>query len=163
MTGGADAPEGCDKGYFVQPTVFSDVDNSMTIAQEEIFGPVLSIIPYDDEDEAVAIANDTPYGLAGGVWSEDQERGPRFRPPPAHRPGRHQRRQLQYLRPLRWLQTKRQQPRVRQVGARGVPGGQIPPAVRGRPAPAAAGFSCPSRLELSKFDLPPRFGAKDRR
>jgi acyl-CoA reductase-like NAD-dependent aldehyde dehydrogenase len=74
VTGGAEAPEGLDKGYFVRPTVFSDVRTDMTIAQEEIFGPVLSILPYDDEEEAVRIANDTVYGLAGGVWSGDVER-----------------------------------------------------------------------------------------
>jgi acyl-CoA reductase-like NAD-dependent aldehyde dehydrogenase len=74
LTGGVEAPEGLDKGYFVRPTVFSDVRTDMTIAQEEIFGPVLVIIPYDDEDEAVDIANDTIYGLAGGVWSGDAER-----------------------------------------------------------------------------------------
>jgi len=74
LTGGPDAPEGLDKGYFVQPTVFSDVRNDMTIAQEEIFGPVLSIIPYDDEEDAVRIANDTIYGLAAGVWSGDADR-----------------------------------------------------------------------------------------
>ncbi|MBV8386144.1 MAG: aldehyde dehydrogenase family protein, partial [Acidimicrobiia bacterium] len=74
LTGGPDAPDGLDKGYYVKPTVFSDVRNDMTIAQEEIFGPVLSIIPYEDEDEAVRIANDTIYGLAAGVWSGDAER-----------------------------------------------------------------------------------------
>jgi acyl-CoA reductase-like NAD-dependent aldehyde dehydrogenase len=74
LTGGADAPEGLDKGYYVKPTVFSNVTNDMTIAQEEIFGPVLSIIAYDTEEEAVQIANDTIYGLAGGVWSGDAER-----------------------------------------------------------------------------------------
>jgi len=74
LTGGAEAPEGLDKGFFVQPTVFSDVTNDMTIAQEEIFGPVLSILPYDSEADAIAIANDTIYGLAGGVWSGDPER-----------------------------------------------------------------------------------------
>ena len=58
----------------MKPTVFSEVRNDMTIAQEEIFGPVLSILPYDDEDDAVRIANDTVYGLAGGVWSGDLER-----------------------------------------------------------------------------------------
>ena len=58
-------------GYFVRPTIFSDVDSQMTIAQEEIFGPVLVIMPYDDEEDAVRIANDTMYGLAGGVWSGD--------------------------------------------------------------------------------------------
>jgi acyl-CoA reductase-like NAD-dependent aldehyde dehydrogenase len=74
VTGGADAPEGLDKGYFVKPTVFSEVTPDMTIAQEEIFGPVLAIMPYDDEDDAVRIANGTIYGLAGGVWSGDAER-----------------------------------------------------------------------------------------
>jgi aldehyde dehydrogenase (NAD+) len=72
LTGGAEAPEGLDKGYYVRPTVFSDVTNDMTIAQEEIFGPVLSIIPYDTEEEAIEIANDTVYGLAGGVWAGDK-------------------------------------------------------------------------------------------
>jgi aldehyde dehydrogenase (NAD+) len=65
---------GLDRGYFVQPTIFTDVSNEMKIAQEEIFGPVLSILPYEDEDDAVRIANDTIYGLAGGVWSGDEER-----------------------------------------------------------------------------------------
>src|SRR3954452_6386157 len=74
VTGGAEAPEGLDKGYYVRPTVFSDVTPEMTIAQEEIFGPVLVIQPYDDEEDAIRIANDTQYGLAGGVWSGDEER-----------------------------------------------------------------------------------------
>ena len=74
VTGGAEPPEGLDKGYFVRPTVFSEVTPEMTIAQEEIFGPVLSIQPYEDEADAVRIANDTVYGLAGGVWSGDQDR-----------------------------------------------------------------------------------------
>jgi betaine-aldehyde dehydrogenase len=77
VTGGADPPEGVAKGYFVRPTVFANVNNKMTIAREEIFGPVLSIIPYDDEDDAVRIANDSVYGLAGGVWSGDAERAKR--------------------------------------------------------------------------------------
>jgi aldehyde dehydrogenase (NAD+) len=71
VTGGPEAPEGLERGFFVKPTVFSNVTTDMTIAREEIFGPVLSIIPYDTEEEAVAIANDTIYGLAGGVWSRD--------------------------------------------------------------------------------------------
>ncbi|MEP7270699.1 MAG: aldehyde dehydrogenase family protein [Acidobacteriota bacterium] len=77
VAGGAEAPEGLEKGYFVRPTVFANVSNDMTIAREEIFGPVLSIIPYDDEDDAVRIANDTVYGLGGGVWSGDVERAKR--------------------------------------------------------------------------------------
>jgi acyl-CoA reductase-like NAD-dependent aldehyde dehydrogenase len=77
VAGGAEAPEGLEQGYFVQPTVFSEVTPEMTIAQEEIFGPVLVLMPYDDEDDAVRIANDTVYGLAGGVWSGDEERARR--------------------------------------------------------------------------------------
>ncbi len=74
VAGGSEKPEGLDKGYFVRPTVFADVRTDMTIAQEEIFGPVLAIIPYESEDDAVRIANDTVYGLAGGVWSGDEDR-----------------------------------------------------------------------------------------
>jgi aldehyde dehydrogenase (NAD+) len=73
VTGGADAPENLDKGFFVKPTVFADVTNDMTIAQEEIFGPVLSILTYKDEDDAVRIANDTVYGLHAGVYGADKE------------------------------------------------------------------------------------------
>jgi aldehyde dehydrogenase (NAD+) len=77
VTGGAEAPEGLDRGYYVRPTVFSDVTPEMTIAREEIFGPVLAIMPYDDEEDAVRIGNATDYGLAGGVWSGDEERAQR--------------------------------------------------------------------------------------
>jgi len=71
--GGPGKPEGLDKGFYVRPTVFRDVNNRMTIAREEIFGPVLCIIPYRDVDEAVAIANDSPYGLSGYVWGGSVE------------------------------------------------------------------------------------------
>ena len=77
MTVGGGRPDH-DRGYYVEPTVFADVDNSMKIAREEIFGPVVSIIRYDTEDEAVAIANDSPYGLSGTVWSSDQEHAERI-------------------------------------------------------------------------------------
>jgi aldehyde dehydrogenase (NAD+) len=74
LTGGTDRPKGLNRGYFVQPTVFTDVTPEMTIAQEEVFGPVLAVIPYADEDEAVQIANDTPYGLGGYVFGGQRER-----------------------------------------------------------------------------------------
>jgi aldehyde dehydrogenase (NAD+) len=77
VTGGAEAPDGRDTGYFVRPTVFSDVTEDMTIAREEIFGPVLAIMPYDDEEDAIRLANASAYGLAGGVWSADEERARR--------------------------------------------------------------------------------------
>lgn len=77
LMGGTQAPEGLEKGYFVKPTIFGRVDPRMTIAREEIFGPVLSIITYRDDEDAVRIANDTMYGLAGGVWSADAERAER--------------------------------------------------------------------------------------
>jgi acyl-CoA reductase-like NAD-dependent aldehyde dehydrogenase len=73
VTGGVDPPEGLEKGFFVRPTVFSEVRRDMAISQEEIFGPVLSILPYDTEDEAIEIANDSIYGLSGAVWSADPE------------------------------------------------------------------------------------------
>ncbi len=77
VAGGIGRPEGVSKGYFARPTVFADVRNDMTIAREEIFGPVLCILPYEDEDDAVRIANDSPYGLSGFVMSSDIERARR--------------------------------------------------------------------------------------
>ena len=112
VTGGAEAPEGLERGYFVRPTVFSDVRTDMTIAQEEIFGPVLSIIPYDDEEDAVRIANDTLYGLAGGVWSADEERAQRVARRIRTGPGRDQRRRLQPARAVRRLQAVGPRPRA---------------------------------------------------
>jgi len=74
MTTGGSRPAGLDRGWFLEPTIFADLDNNATVSREEIFGPVLSLIPYSDEQEAVAIANDSVYGLGGTVWSSDPER-----------------------------------------------------------------------------------------
>ncbi|MEL0123784.1 MAG: aldehyde dehydrogenase family protein, partial [Paracoccaceae bacterium] len=77
VAGGIGRPEGFNKGFYVRPTVFADVNNSMTIAQEEIFGPVLSIIPFDTEEEAIALANDTVYGLTNYIQTQDQDKAKR--------------------------------------------------------------------------------------
>jgi aldehyde dehydrogenase (NAD+) len=74
VAGGLGRPDGLNRGYYVKPTVFADVTNDMTIAQEEVFGPVLSIIPFDTEEEAIAIANDTPYGLTNYIQTQDVEK-----------------------------------------------------------------------------------------
>ena len=78
VTGGVGRPEGLNRGYYVRPTVFGDVRQDMTIAREEIFGPVLSIMPYDNEEQAVEIANDTVYGLSANVESKDIEHARRI-------------------------------------------------------------------------------------
>ena len=74
LVGGDQPPEGIDKGFYVRPTLFGNVDNSMKIAREEIFGPVLVVIPYEDDEDAIRIANDSEYGLAGFILSNSLER-----------------------------------------------------------------------------------------
>jgi aldehyde dehydrogenase (NAD+) len=76
--GGSGSPVGLDRGFYLRPTVFADVDPTMTIAQEEIFGPVLTVMGYHSEDQAADIANGTPYGLAGAVWSADPDHAATF-------------------------------------------------------------------------------------
>ena len=77
VVGGEGMPDGLDSGYYVKPTVFAEVTPDMAIFREEIFGPVLSITAYSTEEEAIALANDSDYGLSGGVWSGDERRGMR--------------------------------------------------------------------------------------
>ena len=77
IAGGPEKPIGCEKGYFVKPTIFTNVSNDMRIAKEEIFGPVLSIIPFESEEEAISIVNDTPYGLGNYVQTQDKEKARR--------------------------------------------------------------------------------------
>ena len=104
--GGPEAP--LPQGFYVTPTVFGDVTPDMTIAQEEIFGPVLSVMSYADEDDAMRIANSTIYGLAGGVFSADTDRALARGEAVAHRAGGHQRRRVQHQRAVRRLPAVRQ-------------------------------------------------------
>ena len=124
ITGGAGRPDGLAKGYFVKPTIFSNVRNDMTIAREEIFGPVLCILPYQTEEEAVQIANDTPYGLAAYVWSQDNVRarrvGNRIRAGQVALNGAYGR----YANAVRRLQDVRQRARIRRIRAARFSGGQ---------------------------------------
>ena len=118
--GGPGRPDGLNKGYYVRPTVFANVTNDMTIAREEIFGPVLSIIAYKDEDDAVRIANDTPYGLAAYVSAGDVEKARRVARRLRAGTGDFERGSARDGRAVRWLQAVRQWPRVGPVWDGGV-------------------------------------------
>ncbi len=121
VTGGPEMPEGVNKGFFVRPTVFANVNNRMTIAQEEIFGPVLSIIPYEDEENAVRIAV-TIYGLQPeGDLAGSVERASRVARRLPHGSGRDQRRRVQPHGSIRRIQTIGSRPRTRQVWPRRIP------------------------------------------
>ena len=111
VCGGLGRPDGLDEGYYVKPTVFADVTNDMTIAREEIFGPVLVIIGYEDDDDAVRIANDTPYGLSGYV-SGSHDRAVDIAPAHPYRQHACQRSRARLQRTLRGLQAVWQRSRV---------------------------------------------------
>ena len=119
---GGGRPSHLPKGWFVEPTLFVDVDNSMTIAQEEIFGPVLGVIPYDDDDDAVRIANDCGYGLSGGVFSASDDRATAIARQHPHRVDQRQRRPVVRRRlALRRLQDQRHRASERHRGLRAIP------------------------------------------
>ena len=125
LVGGGPATQ-FEKGYFVQPTLFVDVDPDSTIAQEEIFGPVLSVIPFDDDDDAVRIANNSRYGLSGSIASGSLDRALGGRPPDPHRYDLGERRPVVRARhAVRRLQGERFGPGARRPGLRGVPRDQV--------------------------------------
>ena len=115
VTGGVGRPAGLNRGYFVRPTVFGDVTNEMTISREEIFGPVLSILPYDSVDHAIQMANDTVYGLAAYIAGPVEDARAR-RPPAAGRDGQPELSGLGHLCALRRLQAVRQRARICRLG-----------------------------------------------
>ena len=139
VAGGPGRPDGLDTGYYVKPTVFADVTNDMTIAREEIFGPVLCILDYDDVDHAVEIANDTEYGLAGYVVGGRPRGGACGGPPDPRRLSRDQPR-LRPDRAVRRLQAQRQRPRMGRVRLRRVPGDQGDVGLLAAVAPRDCGF-----------------------
>ena len=117
VTGGEKTDQ--ESGWYITPTVFADVDNDMKIAREEIFGPVLSVIPYDGEENAISIANDTDYGLCGSVWTADVDHGAEVARPGADRDGGDQLVDDPRLqRPVRRVQAVGARPRARSGGHR---------------------------------------------
>ena len=150
MATGGGRPAGLDKGWYVEPTVFADVDNKMRIAQEEIFGPVLAVIPYDGEDDAVAIANDSNYGLCGSVWTADNDRG--LDVARQVRTGTYMLNTgvpIDFATPVRRLQGVRHRPGVRARGPRHLPREEVDrPARPGSPRPS-------DRRRPGLSDVPP--------
>ena len=137
VTGGLERPDGLDQGYFVQPTVFTGVTPDMTIAREEIFGPVLAVMPYRDEDDALRIANDSPYGLGGYVFGGDRAQRPPRRQRPAGRTNQLQRRGHGFVHAHGRIQAVRHRSLDGPIRARGIPRGQIRLRLRGRGASVA--------------------------
>src|SRR5262249_50343412 len=135
VTGGG-RPASCPKGWFVEPTLFADVDNSMTIAREEIFGSVLAVIPHDGDDDAVRIANDSDYGLSAAVPCAPPHRAPGARGGPGPHKGRHR---AGPRRALRRLQGERRRPPERHRRSRGVPRDQDPDRPRRGVVPSTRG------------------------
>ena len=121
VAGGLGRPEGLNRGYYVRPTVFANVTNDMTIAREEIFGPVLAMLPYDTEEDAIRMANDTVYGLSGYVQSGDLEHARKvasqLRTGNVHLNGAG----ADFTRTVRRLQAVRQRPRMGRLRLRGIP------------------------------------------
>ena len=126
VVGGNGRPDGISKGWYVQPTVFADVTNDMRIAQEEIFGPVLAVIPFDDVDDAVRIANDSEFGLAGSVWTGDPT-GVGMDVARRVRTGTFGVNQytMDFVAPVRRLQGLRHRPGVRQGRPRALPRAEV--------------------------------------
>ena len=143
VTGGAGRPEGLDKGFYVKPTVFANVTNDMTIAKEEIFGPVVSILGYDSVEQAVEIGNDTEYGLAAYVSGTDMNKVREVASQAARRPGVDQRRRRRHDRPVRRLQDERQRPRVGRLRLPRVPRRSRPCSATRRSGGGVARFPSP--------------------
>ncbi len=138
MTGGIGRPEGFNKGYYVRPTVFANVRSDMTVAREEIFGPVITVMPYKDEADAIRIANDTPYGLSSHVYSGDLARAHRVAEQDPRGHGASERRAARLRGAFRRLQAVGQWPRMGPLRPRRVPRGEGRHGSQAGPGPLSA-------------------------